>query len=501
MVSIVNDRIVLRSKKLNKKIIPRITCAHNFQSGLPLYRLLGDLQGEGSNVNLNFGWDSLARLYKHLPRVKYKDVILKSARWTLDENDYKVLIKKKIKDEYLVSEIKKWREEWKIPQYVVIADSDNELFIDFDDILCNRVFINNIERRPFVTLVEVSTDYLKSPVVDMKGNTYAAQFLISFFNASDRPKINTKQVLNKSKIPRKFFLGDEWVYFKVYLGVRYSDHFLTIILPKILNSLKKKGVVFKWFYVRYGDPAYHLRLRFCLSNKADISTLIFLFNEQLKKKISSGLIEKVQVDTYVRELERYGNGTIEISETLFGIESSIVIKLLNKFKGERDENIVWLITLKMIDLLLSSCKLELPNKHKVLHDVSVTFGKEFGKDSNSFLKKSLAGKYRFHKKDMYDMLKGMYPCSRKINMLIETYVKEISIPCTEIVARDKRNELGVSLDELLASHIHLLVNRIFRTNARMHEMILYDFLSSYYLSELKRSNLKQKEHTQQSHGS
>ena len=43
-VAVRNNRIVLQSKSLNKEIIPRLSSAHNFTKGLPIYKFLCDIQ-------------------------------------------------------------------------------------------------------------------------------------------------------------------------------------------------------------------------------------------------------------------------------------------------------------------------------------------------------------------------------------------------------------------------------------------------------------------------
>lgn len=84
MVSVRNNEVVLRSKKHNKRIIPRLTTAHVFSSqGLPIYKFLGDLQFQGkARVNV-WDWGVLSS-FSYLPRVTYKNLILKKARWTID---------------------------------------------------------------------------------------------------------------------------------------------------------------------------------------------------------------------------------------------------------------------------------------------------------------------------------------------------------------------------------------------------------------------------------
>lgn len=55
LVSVTDSKkIVLRSQKHNKVVIPRLTSAHNHQFGLPIYRFLCDLQGEKRGISDGF---------------------------------------------------------------------------------------------------------------------------------------------------------------------------------------------------------------------------------------------------------------------------------------------------------------------------------------------------------------------------------------------------------------------------------------------------------------
>jgi len=38
----------------------------------------------------------------------------------------------------------------------------------------------------------------------------------------------------------------------------------------------------------------------------------------------------------------------------------------------------------------------------------------------------------------------------------------------------------------MASYSHMMVNRLFKSKQRLHEMVLYDFLHRYYKSEIAR---------------
>ena len=66
---LVDDRFVLRSRRLGRRIVPRLTTAHNFRGrALNIYRLLGLLQSEGRLPGCTWDWGALAAL-PFLPRV------------------------------------------------------------------------------------------------------------------------------------------------------------------------------------------------------------------------------------------------------------------------------------------------------------------------------------------------------------------------------------------------------------------------------------------------
>ena len=82
LVSIVGDCVRLRSRRLGREVIPRLTTAHNYNlPGLGIYRFLCALQSQGT-ARLAWGWGALEAA-SFLPRVVLGKVILACARWRL----------------------------------------------------------------------------------------------------------------------------------------------------------------------------------------------------------------------------------------------------------------------------------------------------------------------------------------------------------------------------------------------------------------------------------
>lgn len=148
------NRLVLRSKNLNKTVIPRLTNAHNFSyNALPIYRFLCDLQGQDLLTGVGFSWGELAGEYQFLPRVIFKNIVFSPATWNVLVSDMKIIFEEK-DDEKLIESVNDWRHLNKIPQWILLAESDNELFIDLDEVAYIHLFWNTVKKKHIIQINE-----------------------------------------------------------------------------------------------------------------------------------------------------------------------------------------------------------------------------------------------------------------------------------------------------------------------------------------------------------
>ena len=113
-----------------------------------------------------------------------------------------------------------------------------------------------------------------------------------------------------NNIKRFFVIGDEWLYYKFYCGPKTADEILIEVIKPVSEKLLKDNIIDKWFFIRYSDPKLHLRVRFHYANPENILFIINTINQYIQFYIDQDLIHKVQIDTYQRELERYGTKSI-----------------------------------------------------------------------------------------------------------------------------------------------------------------------------------------------
>ncbi|UFH32319.1 lantibiotic dehydratase family protein [Chryseobacterium sp. C-71] len=156
-LSISNDRLILRSKLHNKEVIPSINNAHNYSSNsLPLYQFLCDFSSQNIRSGLYFDWGGLAKIYRFLPRVEYKNIILSKARWKIfPEEIKKFLSHLQNSDKYFIlKEIEYWRNLNKIPQWVQWVQDDNTLAINLQNLDLVNLFFLSIKNEKEVIVEE-----------------------------------------------------------------------------------------------------------------------------------------------------------------------------------------------------------------------------------------------------------------------------------------------------------------------------------------------------------
>ncbi|MGC3977418.1 MAG: lantibiotic dehydratase family protein [Paludibacteraceae bacterium] len=182
MLSVRRERLFLRSKKMNKEIIPKLTTAHNHNNGnsMPVYRFLCDMQSQSYKV-LSFMWSQqLQNELSFLPRVRYKNTILSSAIWRVKIEEIKHFFNIH-HDEELIKSIEEWRNKRNIPKFVLMSDFDNELYVDWENPLIIRSLFSIIKKKESVKFTEFLFSSEKSIVTDSEGAVYTNEFIVPFY--------------------------------------------------------------------------------------------------------------------------------------------------------------------------------------------------------------------------------------------------------------------------------------------------------------------------------
>ncbi|SFW75935.1 thiopeptide-type bacteriocin biosynthesis domain-containing protein [Sinomicrobium oceani] len=297
--------------------------------------------------------------------------------------------------------------------------------------------------------------------------------------------------MNNKPIQRNFILGDSWLFYKIYTGPKTSDVILTQIIRPVARQLIDRGVIDKWFFIRYSDSGHHLRVRFHYNHPEAIAAVINSLLPGLKDFMDKDLVWQIQTDTYKRELERYGRKTMELAESLFYHDSEMIVNFLDMIEGDEGEELRWLFALRAMDEHLDSFGYSEDEKLQLMERLKTGFGEEFGMGRP--LKKQLDGKYRLHREKIDRFMvfdAGSDPDYEPILEILAQKKTGIAPVAEEMIARKNKETLEVPVNDLMASYIHMLMNRLFKSKNRMHEMVCYDFLYRYYRSSIAKKKKK-----------
>lgn len=293
---------------------------------------------------------------------------------------------------------------------------------------------------------------------------------------------------------RLYVLGDEWIYLKIYSGYKSVEDAFVNNISKLVIQFTAEGLVDKWFFIRYIDSDYHIRLRLHLLSEDGLKEVLLRLKELLLPLMENGTVKKVLYDTYEREVERYGYSSIDNSETIFYYGSEAIVQILSLLQCEQEalvEQIKWQLTLKIMDNLLDGFNLDLHDKFNFSKAMKNAYFEEF-KFDNSHGKLQMKEKYRKHKKAVEEILlknnrENNSELFASLFFIVEKMTKKIEVISKLILSTSETN--NKQLYDFLASHLHMIVNRMFRTNQRLYEMVLYDFLYNHYRSEIARTKL------------
>ncbi|TGE16957.1 lantibiotic dehydratase [Hymenobacter elongatus] len=473
-LSLQGRQLVLRSRHNHQIIVPRLGSAHNFShQALPVYEFLCDLQTQGLQPHLGFAWASVSLYAKFLPRLAFRRVILQAASWQLDRADLGALLEAPAAN--VAACLQALRGRWQLPRFFTLADGDNELLVDAENSTSVAVWLAAIRNRPVVKLKEFLFGAQSSPVRDAAGHAYAHQLVALLVrNTPCYTGLGPVSASAQPALVREFSLGSEWLYYKLYCGQKVADRVLADGIGPLTEELLRQGLIDQWFFIRYADPDNHIRLRLHLPDVRRVGDIVQLVNSFVQPYVRNGYIWKTQIDTYRRELERYGTRTMALSEAWFYENSRAVLAVLTETAGD-DSAAPWIWGLRQVDELLRAFGYTLAEKTALLHTLKESFGREFG--MNKALKLQLDAKYRTFRPAIQRGLEE----ERGATATSET--QRLQDIAEQINALERQGELEVEKNSLLGSYIHMLLNRLVPVDARLHELVLYDFLHRQYQSQ------------------
>lgn len=496
LVGIDGTDIVLYSRRLGRRVIPRMTNAHGFMNAQlsPVYRFLCCLQHQHGAGILSFPWDRLDAL-DFVPRVRAERLIFSLARWKLSQQEVAALGDARRSQRFLAAQ--ELRSRRGLPRWVVLHEGDNFLPLDLENALSVDAFVHVLKRGDQAILTEMYPPPDRLCVSSPEGH-FHHELTVPFVRGTRRqPQDQVSSGKHReirlastdvSRETRILPPGSEWLYFKLYGGPVILDEILTTTVLPLTRAACASGDAIRWFFIRYADPQEHLRVRFHGIPDRLHRRVMPLALQMFNPLLVSGKLWKIELDTYQREVERYG-GTegMLVAEDIFSADSEAVLEILSALDGDEGLDIRWRIALVGIDRLLSDFGLDLTIRRMTMERLSEALQREFKVDA--VLKQQLSEKFRGERHKLEELL-GFCAGSSLPWSFAQQALGKRSARMAEAVStlRTLRSQekLTVDLPELALSFAHMHINRLIRAAQRAHELVLYDFLHQLYESQIAR---------------
>ncbi|MGE6537963.1 lantibiotic dehydratase [Bacillus luti] len=349
------ENFYLKSKKLGKRIKVVAGNVLNYQSGPNIYRFMREVSLNDLDHWRIFNWGNMTSS-PYYPRIRYKNIILSPAIWKLNRETIGMKNKPKSDDEFLIL-FEKWREKWTVPRHVYMTYSDNRILIDLENILHLRELKNELFKQGRLQLRESLQDINKNCLSSPLGShAMEVVFPLKKMNGvAKRKSIGAVEDGKKEMVSEKMIYrlpGSEWLYVKLYVPQARENEFISKYMTSFSNYIVQSGMAQSWFFMRYRDPDAHIRLRFYGDpEKLNASVLTYL-RDWANNLMDSGFIHKMTVDTYEREVERYGGPyLIELAENFFHYDSRSVTMLLNVIGQQTELPVHVLASLNIIEIM------------------------------------------------------------------------------------------------------------------------------------------------------
>ncbi|BFV61055.1 lantibiotic dehydratase [Kitasatospora sp. CMC57] len=278
-----------------------------------------------------FDWGAANRL-PYLPRLTCGPVVLTPARWRLGPT----LLGTDGRAGFPAA-LDEFRRTWRMPDQVRLIEYDNHVTVDLDRPEDVEEIRRTLNRAGTVILQQCSPvrdrAWLPGPdglriaeVVVPLALTTRPEPPARTAPAAARPRPRVRTAVDHTV--RRAGPGSRWIYLKLYAPSVTHDDLLTGTVADLVDRALRSGSVLGWHFLRYADPAPHLRLRFELVDDSHWHAVAAELSSSLRDELAEGTVSRFAFDTYDREIERFGGPAgLDFAERVFCADSTAVLAL------------------------------------------------------------------------------------------------------------------------------------------------------------------------------
>ncbi|WP_055468658.1 lantibiotic dehydratase [Streptomyces ardesiacus] len=277
----------------------------------PLARFLTEISRSQTAVLTVFPWASATAL-PYLPRVRHGRAILSPARWRLERSE---LPDRRASWEEWHKAADGWRARRRVPDHVTLAEGDQLLPLDLSERAHLALLRTHLDTHESAILTEAESDggwfdgrshEIIAPMTAVRPPQWPAV-----------PPITTDQLITRDHghLPG----AASWLLVKLYGHVERQPEILADHLPALFEQWDAPPT---WWYMRYRDPRWHLRLRISVPSEQDFALTAERVSAWANGLRRAGILADMQFATSYPETGRWGTGPLmRLAEDVFAADS------------------------------------------------------------------------------------------------------------------------------------------------------------------------------------
>lgn len=273
--------------------------------------------------HVGFAWGAAAAKLPFKPRVTVAGAVAAPATWR---------VPLAVAREFDGPRGRAWRALWNVPRRVYLTQFDNRVLLDLERPACCAqivAFAAKSRTARSLELHEALPDFTDTAVAGPEGMHVAELAITLHAPAVPAPAVRVPARPGAAQYLRP--PGSDWVYARCYLPLDRAGYFLERHVGALLRELA--GAFGEAHFIRYLDPDPHVRLRLRGAPGAPVAALLAAVVERGARWVREDTIERFELGTYDREIERYGGpAAIELAERVFSADSELVLALLPQLR-------------------------------------------------------------------------------------------------------------------------------------------------------------------------
>ncbi|WP_369221625.1 lantibiotic dehydratase [Streptomyces sp. R39] len=286
----------------------------------PAARFLREMSIENGRTWAEWDWGPFARAPR-LPRIRHGRSILAPERWrpTVEMRDA-AGDWRRWKAAFDV-----WRAVYEVPRTVQVGSrSDYRLALDLDRPSHQRLLHEELRCRPWNRIEESLAT--ADTATGWTGGSSAE--LVVPLRAAEEPSPRRTSGPRTAVVPVAHSMAGGWLFAKIYSSTHLHEEILADRLPLLIEALG--DAVDRWFFIRYADPAPHLRLRLHGTPEALRESLLPRLGDWVRELGGLGLAADWALSPYRPETGRYGGaGVLADAEAVFQADSEVAVTQLS----------------------------------------------------------------------------------------------------------------------------------------------------------------------------